>query len=330
MGRLEIEQLADRLLPVLRKKPGAFTDYDSLAQKLKADKPSVQEAIETLASWDYKLKKRGEAVAFIEAPDVLTATEIAYGLKTKSIARNIFAYKAVKSTNDLAAEMAEGGQPEGTIVVADQQTKGRGRLGRRWYSPEGTGIYLSIVLKPEFPTEMAPAVSVLTAVALADTLVKYNPDDVRIKWPNDVLIGGRKVAGILTELAAEREKINHIIIGVGINVNQAAGDFPEEIRHLATSVRRSVKKKVRRVDLLQSFLANFEKEYAGYKRSGLKKSHAKIRKYSSLIGHEITIRSGRHEETGRAVDIDVDGRLVLERDGVKSLINAGEVTVAKR
>ena len=330
MGRLENEQLADRLLPIIRKKPGASIELEALARKLKADVDSVQSAVETLASWDYKIKKRANSVTFVEAPDTLTATEIAFGLKTKSIGRNIYAYKAVKSTNDLAAEMAESDQPEGTIVVADQQTKGRGRLGRQWHSPEGTGIYLSIILRPDFPTERAPAVSIMTAIALADTLVKYNPGEVRIKWPNDVLIGGRKVAGILTELSAEREKINHIIIGVGINVNQAVGDFPEEIRQTATSLRRSLKKKVRRVDLLQAFLVSFEKEYAGYKRYRLKKSHAKLRKYSSLIGHEITLSSGKHEETGKAVDIDIDGRLVLERDGEKSLINAGEVTVVKR
>jgi len=330
MDRLEIEQLADRLLPVIRKKPGTFIQIEALARRLKTDVTSAQSAIETLASWDYKLKRRGDSVAFVEAPDTLTATEIAFGLKTKSIGRHIFAFKAVKSTNDLAAEMAESGQPEGTIVVADQQTKGRGRLGRQWHSPEGTGIYLSIILKPDFVTEMAPAVSIMTAVALADTLVKYNPGEVRIKWPNDVLIGGRKVAGILTELSAEREKINYIIIGVGINVNQAVGDFPEELRQLATSLRRSLKKKVRRVRLIQGFLVNFEKEYARYKRYRLKKSHFKVRKYSSLIGHEITLRSGKQEETGMAVDIDMDGRLVLERDGVKSLVNAGEVTVVKR
>jgi BirA family biotin operon repressor/biotin-[acetyl-CoA-carboxylase] ligase len=330
MERLEIERTADRLLEVIRKKPESPFPLAQLSKRLKLELPIIHSAIDVLAEWDYKLRKRRDTVTFVSAPDHLTETEISHGLKTEFIGRKIFAYNSVKSTNDLAAQMAENGVPEGTIVVADQQTKGRGRLGRSWYSPPGTGIYVSIILKPKFKPEMAPAVSIMTAIALADTMSAYCPGNVRIKWPNDVLIGGRKVAGILTELSAEREKIHHIVIGVGINVNQTAGDFPDEIRSLATSVRRSVKRKVRRVKLLQTFLSNFEKEYVKYRKHRLKKSHAKVRRYSSLIGCHVTLRTGQHETHGMALDIDDRGYLVLDVDGKKTLVSAGEVTIVKK
>jgi BirA family biotin operon repressor/biotin-[acetyl-CoA-carboxylase] ligase len=170
----------------------------------------------------------------------------------------------------------------------------------------------------------------MTAVALADTISKWLPDEVRIKWPNDVLIGGKKTAGILTELSADRNKIHHVIIGVGINVNHGIGSFPRELRQIATSVRRALKRKVNRIELLQLFLKNLEKEYELYKKHRLKKAHTRLRSYSSLISHEITLRSGKHETTGIAKDIDAEGRLVLETsEGVRPVI-AGEVTVVKK
>lgn len=325
-----LEQLAEKLLAIIRKKPGERFEFEKLGKTLSCDIEQLRESARLLHDWRYRLKRHRKTITFVAPPDLLTDIEIKFGLKTKSIGRTLFCYHTVQSTNDIAAQKAEHGAPHGTVVVADQQTKGRGRLGRVWHSPPETGIYVSILLRPPFAPDKAPALSIMTAVALADTFGAYVPGEVQIKWPNDVWIGGKKAAGILTELSADKHKISHVVIGAGINVNQGVRQFPEELRPIATSLRRAVKRKVRRVDLLQAFLLNFEKEYAAYEKDGLRKSHAKIRRYSSLIGKQIGIRTGNTVVEGIAIDIDNEGRLIMDRDGTAVAITAGEVSVVKR
>jgi len=324
-----LNTIADDLLLKIRRRPGQPVRLSSLEKSLKVNRNTVEEALALLASYDYRLKKRKETVTFVASPDALTATEITYKLKTRWLGLQVMAFNSIKSTNDIATQMAEQGAAEGTIVTAEKQTRGRGRFSRSWFSPAGTGIYLSIILRPEFPPENAPGISVMTAVALADVLSGYCPGEIRIKWPNDVLACGKKIAGILTELSAERNRINYVIVGVGINVNHGAGNFPEEIRRTATSLRRCLKRKVNRVELLQSFLVQFEKQYNSYRQHRLRKSLPRIRRYSSLIGQEVKVRSGRTVIEGKAVDINADGCLILERDGRRTTISAGEVTVIK-
>jgi len=325
-----IEAVAEGVLAIVRKRPGHAYDRRKLASRLKVTDQDLTRAGKTLHEWGYRLKRRKSTFTFVSAPDVLNDTEISYNLKTKTIGKYLACYRSVKSTNDLLAQMAESGAAHGTVVTAEEQTKGRGRLGRVWHSPPGTGIYVSILLRPRFKPERAPALSIMTALALADAISAYIPHEVQIKWPNDVWIGGKKVAGILTELAAERRKIEHVIVGVGINVNQGVGNFPEELRPIATSVRRALKRKVNRVELLQKFLRNFESEYEKYVKAGLKPSQKRVRRYSALIGEPITIRTGSHEVSGLAKDIDTEGRLIVEHNGNTTAITAGEVTVVKR
>ncbi len=332
MTRYELDTLAEELLLRVRRKPASFIPLTSLSRRLGATPDDVKEAVKTLVSWGYRIRIRRGHVVFMSAPDALIDTEIKYGLKTKVVGRQIHAYRSVKSTNDLATQLAENGAPEGTIVIAEQQTRGRGRFGRNWHSEPGNGIYLSLVLRPNLPPDKAPALSIMTAVALADTLAGYLPDRVWIKWPNDLLIGRkrlRKTAGILTELSAEQKKIHHVVIGVGINVNHGIDDFPEDIKPIATSLRRALRKKVSRVELLQKLLVNLEREYNSYLKHGLKKAHKRVRAYSSLIGHSIKLASGKNITEGKVVDIDLDGRLVLEIDGECRPVIAGEVTVVK-
>jgi BirA family biotin operon repressor/biotin-[acetyl-CoA-carboxylase] ligase len=330
MNRAELERLADALVAHTRKRPEQFYEWSNLAAFFDVEREQLEQAIRIAADWDYKLRvRKNRGVAFVSAPDVLTATEIAHHLKTKWLGQSLFSYRSAKSTNDLAVQMAASGALEGSVITAEEQTRGRGRLGRTWHSPTGTGIYVSVIVRPALRPEDAPGISVMTAVALADSICKYSPGKVQLKWPNDVLINGRKTAGILTELSAERNRINHLIIGVGINANQRAGDFPTELRRTATSLRRELKRKVRRVELLQSFLQNLEKEYESYLKYRLKKAHSKIRRYSSLVGKQVTLQSGRSLITGLATDIDRTGCLILKTDDGTRAVTAGEVTVVK-
>ena len=169
----------------------------------------------------------------------------------------------------------------------------------------------------------------MTALALADTIEAYCPDQTKIKWPNDVLISGRKVAGILTELAAEGRRIEHVVIGVGINVNHQAEDFPSELRPTATSLRRATRRKQSRVELLQKFLVRLEKEYNGYKKRGLRTSRTRLRWYSSLMGHQVKLALGRRIIEGRVLDFDLDGSLILRTEQARVTLCSGEVTVVK-
>ncbi len=330
MKKADLEKIADNLIAHIRKRPEHFFPREKLAAKLMVTPEVLDQAIALAADWEYKLKVRKSAgVAFVAAPDLLTPTEIDHTLKTGWLGRTVYSYQSVKSTNDAAARLAGRGAPEGAIVTTEEQTEGRGRLGRVWHSPPGAGIYLSIILRPPLRPEDAPGIAIMTAVALADTISTYRPGLVQIKWPNDVWIDGRKTAGILTELSAEKSKINHVTVGVGINVNHMKRDFPEDLRTIATSLRRELRKKVDRLELLRLFLRNFEREYQKYLRYRLKKSHAKIRKYSALIGHEITLAFGKSRKTGLVKDIDRDGRLILQTDEGIETITAGEVTVVK-
>jgi BirA family biotin operon repressor/biotin-[acetyl-CoA-carboxylase] ligase len=329
-GRASKDKLAEDLLLILRRRADHRFATAGLVARLKAEPGAIDQAVSRVAGWGYRLtKSRGGQIRFIAAPDCLTDTEVRYGLRTKLIGRNVFAYGTVQSTNDLAAQLAEAGVYEGTIVTAEEQTRGRGRLGRNWYSPYGAGVYVSVVLRPDFAAEKAPGTSIMAALALAETLSDICPGAVQIKWPNDILLDGKKVAGILTELSADGGRINHLIVGVGVNVNQKAGDFPPELKGTATSLRRVLKKQVDRVPLLQNFLARLEKEYGRYRKDQLSRARGRIRGFSSLLGSEVKLMRGKDMVEGTAVDIDASGCLIIARDGKKVRVASGEVTVVK-
>ncbi len=329
IDQARLESLADDILLAIRSRVGRTRTIASLVGRFHVTEEEIIRALQQIIEWGYRLKRDHHEVTYLDAPDFLTATEIGYKLKTRIIGRIIHAYHSVKSTNDIAARLASEGAPEGTIVTSEIQTKGRGRLSRSWHSPPEIGIYASIILRPDFASERAPGLSIMTALALADTIETYCPDKTKIKWPNDVLISGRKVAGILTELAAEGQRIEHVVIGVGINVNHRADDFPEELRSTATSVRRVTRRKQSRVELFQRFLVRLEKEYNGYKKRGLSTSRTRLRWYSSLIGHQVKLAMGRKIIEGTALDIGADGSLILETEQGQIALSSGEVTVVK-
>jgi BirA family transcriptional regulator, biotin operon repressor / biotin---[acetyl-CoA-carboxylase] ligase len=330
MNHLDLESLAERTLSVIRCAASPQSVL-SLSKKTGAEEAHIRTALEILHDWGYKIRRTPHGkVAFVSAPDLLSSTEISYHLTSRTMGAVVKSFRTTKSTNDIASQLADDGAPEGTIVTADEQTKGRGRLGRTWHSPAGMGIYASIVLRPAFKPEEAPAVSLMTALALVDSITELGVHDVKIKWPNDILIGGKKVAGILTELSADRGRINHLVVGVGINVNHRSDDFPDDIRAFATSLRRVLKHKVSRVGLLARFLALLEKEYMLYSKDRLRKSHKRLVAYSSLIGQSVAVQAGRTVISGIARDIDATGALVLQTANGAVTVNAGEVTVVKR
>ncbi len=329
MNRTEIEQLADRLLLLIRTRPGHHFSLDRIAEDLVADRALLPLAAAQLEAWGYTVSLTATDIRLLGTPDSLTATELSWGLDTRFIGRRLLTFHQVKSTNDIAFREGESGGAEGTVVVAEQQVAGRGRLGRTWHSPAGTGAYLSILLRPKFLPENAPGLSLMTALALAQTLEHYCPGQVKIKWPNDIMILGKKVSGILPELAADRERINYVVVGVGININHRPFDFPPDLSQLATSVRIASGREIPRVELVQRFFREFEREYLLYQQEFLAPSLPRLRRYSSLLGQPVRLDTGQGVVDGLAVDLDANGCLVVEHNGRRHTYSSGDATIVK-
>lgn len=334
MNQTELENIAQKTLAFLRSKINQAIPLTELSSEFNSNIDEIIKAVYRLEEWGYGITLTLTDICLTSIPDTLSDIEISHYLSTEFIGNNIVGneiacYGSVKSTNDIAKEKAENGAPHGTVIIADRQTKGRGRFGRVWHSPPGCGASISIILRPGFLTEKAPGISLIVALALVETLGEYCSDQARIKWPNDVLFSGKKTAGILTELSAEKDIINYLIVGVGININQSVDDFDDEIKDIATSVRIIKGETINRAELVGRFLSQFEKEYLEYSENLLLNSLNRLLKYSSLIGQTTSVSSGKKTITGKAVDINPDGALVIEQNGERIALTCGEVTVVK-
>jgi len=332
-----IDRLADLIALYLRSHTSFPPSYQSLAKKFKINDGDLERALNTLRAWGYGVKcDHNGRVAFTGAPDTLSSAELSFALKTKLMGRIIHAYRSVQSTNTVASQLAGAGALEGEMVVAETQTRGRGRLGRFWHSPEKLGAYFSLILRPKIAPADAPALSIVAALALAEAIENVTSLTPELKWPNDVFISttpggaGKKVAGILTELSAEIDRIHYVVVGVGVNINHRKTDFPSELRDHATSIRIATKAVVSRVEILQAFLRTFEDLYSIFQKRGFPALRKKALARSALIGQVIKLRdSGKPGGalSGRAVDIDEKGRLVVQTAHARLTLSSGEVTL---
>ena len=266
-----------------------------------------------------------------ETLDRLLPAEIEASLRTVRLGRRIVFEKEVDSTNSLARDLAISGAAEGTLVVAESQTGGRGRKGRNWFSPPGKGIYVSLVLRPRFQPAEAPKMTLLAGVALAETLAPIVPTRVAIKWPNDVLAGGKKVAGILIEIATEIDVIDYMIVGVGLNVNTPPGSFPADLRKRATSLAAEIGRPVPRAEILGAFLERFEGYYDLTGREGFAPVIRRWRELSDMAGRPVRVHSFNGFVEGTIAGIDDDGVLLLiGSDGTVERVISGDVEYVDR
>jgi BirA family biotin operon repressor/biotin-[acetyl-CoA-carboxylase] ligase len=264
----------------------------------------------------------------LESPSPVTPSEIAAHLRSKVLGRVIRYDETVDSTNRVARELARSGAVEGTVVVADGQTAGRGRLGRAWFSPPGLNLYLSVVLRPSVPPARGPQLALVAASAVAATIVELSGARPAIKWPNDVLIGGRKVAGILTEMDSEADRVTFVVVGMGINLNMAREALAPELRRTATSLRAEVGREIHRAAFAGRLLAELERRYGRYTAEGFAVLREEWESYSCLTGREVTVVGGNNRTDGRVLGIDEQGALRLRgADGVVRQILAGDVTL---
>ncbi len=262
----------------------------------------------------------------VAQPAALDVTLLQQGLAGGRFGKSFHYFDEIGSTNSHARELAEAGAAEGTVVVAESQSQGRGRLGRRWESPPFTNLYLSILLRPKLSPAHAAQITLMAAVALADVVDAYVPGQTAIKWPNDILIGNKKLAGILTEASCDTERVHYVILGVGVNLNYASDAMPEELRRRATSLLEVTGKTVHRESFLQRLLQGIERCYGELEQAGFDALARRWQSYFAWRGRRLRIELLDQVTLGTAQGIDRDGALVLvDESGNEQRILAGDV-----
>jgi len=261
----------------------------------------------------------------------LNVDRLQEGLRTKRFGKNIIFLREVGSTNDLAKELAAYGAAEGTVVVAETQTAGRGRLGRGWVSPVG-GLWFSVVLRPELKPAEAVRLVFVAGLAVAEVLRELYGLKAETKWPNDVLVKGRKICGILTEMNTIGEKVNYVIVGVGVNANfDVAKVFPEDLRKVGTSLENELGRKVRLEELFRALLEKLENIYGLFLEEGFGPVLGKWKTYAGFLNCQVEVASGTEKWVGLAFDVRDDGSLILRlKDGTVKRVFIGDVTLWSR
>jgi BirA family biotin operon repressor/biotin-[acetyl-CoA-carboxylase] ligase len=306
-----------------------FVSGEAISDKLGLTRAAVWKHVEALRSQGYRIDAvpaRGYRLAGV--PDRLTPLEIRPLLNTHDLGQVLHWYEEVGSTSDRAKELAEEGAEGGEVVIAEAQTAGRGRRGRVWSSPPRRNLYFSVVLRPDLPPARAPELTLVASLALCDALRQAGVA-AGIKWPNDVLASGRKIAGVLTELAAEPDRVHWVVVGAGVNVNARPEDFPEELRDQATSVLIERGQAAPRALLAAACFTALEDWLDRHAEEGFAPIREAWRARSVTLGREVVVHEGGRELTGVAEDIDDAGALLVRtRAGVERIL-AGDVTLVR-
>ena len=316
----------NQILAFLKESKGNWISGESISRSLSVSRTAIWKHIQKLREDGYLIESSPKKGYLLKKTSHLLLThEIREGLSTEVFGRrDILYFGETDSTNTRAKALADQGAPEGTVIVAEKQTDGRGRKGRNWFSPSREGIYVSLILRPGISPDEAPKTTLLTAVAVAEALISLTRLKVNIKWPNDILISGKKIAGILTEIKAEMDAIDYIIVGLGLNVNTP--DFPDDIREKATSILIETGAPFSRVRVIKEYLKQYERYYKIFGSIGFDPILARWKTLSNIIGQQITVESMGTEHTGQVQDIDKDGVLILkDNSGQYHRIFSGDV-----
>jgi BirA family biotin operon repressor/biotin-[acetyl-CoA-carboxylase] ligase len=319
--------MTSNILKFLREKE--YISGEALAQRLGISRVAVWKQIQKLKDMGYEIiADQSLGYCLITRPDLLIPQEVERRLFTKYTGKEIYYFPELKSTNMMAKEKTlhrAKGISEGTLIIAERQSAGKGRLGREWFSPAG-GIWLSIILYPQLPPSYIPRITLMTAIAVVKAIKICTQIESKIKWPNDILINEKKVCGILTEMSAELDIINWVVVGIGINVNINHREFPEDIQENTISLKEVSGKEVLRVRIVQIFLQEFERYYESLKRREFSSILKEWKLYSHTLGRKIRVDMGERIVTGEAVNINEEGALILKKeDGELIKIISGTV-----
>ena len=318
--------MKSEILEALRETDGYVSGQD-LCNKFGVSRTAVWKAIKQLKEAGYEIEAvPNKGYHIVSAPDLMNKVELESIRNTTWAGQEIYYYDVTDSTNIRAKELAEEGHPSGTLVVADRQEAGRGRRGRSWDSPSGTGIFMTLLLKPEMNPNHASMLTLVAAMAVARAISKCANTEALIKWPNDIVIGGKKICGILTEMSAQFDFINHIVIGIGINVHNE--HFPEEIAETAGSILLQTGKRIRRAELIEQILEQFEHYYAIFMEtedlSGL------VKEYNSILvnmNKSVRVLDPKEPFEGKAMGITKTGELIVDTWESRKMVSSGEVSV---
>jgi len=310
--------MTGNILKYLREKE--YISGEILAQKLGISRVAVWKQIQRLKDMGYEIIA-GQNLGYCLAsrPDLLIPQEIQRGLFTKYIGKEVYYFSELKSTNIIAKEKASHkaeGINEGALIIAERQSAGKGRLGREWFSPTG-GIWLSIILYPQLSPSYISRITLMAAVAVVKAIKICTQIESQIKWPNDILINEKKVCGILTEMSAEPDIINWVVVGIGININIEHQEFPEDIQENAISLKEVFGKEISRVKMVQIFLQEFEKYYENLNRRKFSSILKEWKLYSHTLRRKIKVDMGERIITGEAVEINEEGALILKKEDGK-------------
>lgn len=315
------------ILRCLREAEG-YVSGQELCERLKVSRTAVWKVMQQLQAEGYEIEAvRNRGYRLKESGDAYSQAELQSIMSSKWAGKNPLFFEKVDSTNNMVRTLAEQGAPEGTLVVAANQTAGKGRRGRSWSAPEGTSIAMSILLRPEFPPERASMLTLVMAMAIARGIREVTGLDAGIKWPNDIVADGKKLCGILTEMSTEMEYIRYVVIGIGINVSMK--EFPEELKQKATSLELCLGRPVKRAPLIDACMRAFEEYYEKYLQTlDLSLLQEEYNRELVNVGREVTVLAPAGDYTGVSHGINREGELVVELAGgeIRNVVS-GEVSV---
>jgi BirA family biotin operon repressor/biotin-[acetyl-CoA-carboxylase] ligase len=314
------------VLSFLAEAMAEYVSGDAISGKLGLSAAEVFHGVEGLRNRGYRIDAvPARGYRLVEVPDRVTELEVGPLLSTRELGLVLHHHETVSSTSEVAFELAREGASAGEVVIAEAQTAGKGRRGRTWVSPPGKNLYLSVILRPHLPPARAPELTLVAGVALAETL-REGGVPARIKWPNDVVVEGAKLAGILTELATEGDRVAFVVLGIGVNLNVTAADFPAELRGIATSAREVRGHEVPRALFAAALLTRLEEWLERHEDDGFDPVREAALELSDTVGRVVRVQEDGRSVEGRAVDIDGDGALVIETAaGQRERVISGDV-----
>ena len=315
------------ILKMLRETDG-YVSGQELCNHFGVSRTAVWKAINQLKEMGYEIEAvQNKGYHLLSVPDVINDVELERIRKTKWAGCEIHYFDTIDSTNTKAKELAESGHPTGTLVVSEQQTAGRGRRGRSWESPSGIGIFMTLMLKPDINPNNASMLTLVAALAVAKAITSVTGEKALIKWPNDIVINGKKVCGILTEMNAQFDYINHIVVGIGINVHNES--FPEEISQMASSLMiEAGGKRFHRAQIIAETMSYFEQYYDTFLKT--QDLSALVREYDELLvnrNKSVRVLDPKEPFDGKAMGITPKGELIVDTWESRKLVSSGEVSV---
>jgi len=317
----------DKILSILYNSFGCWVSGEDISRELGITRTAVWKNINILRDTGYIIESSNKSGhRLTSSNNVINEFAVRQNLKTSVFGkRDIRIFESIGSTNIEAFQLATTGSKEGTIVLADRQSAGKGRMGRTWSSPAGKNIYMSMILRPAIPPYLAPRLTIVTAVALSDTLKETGVPEHRIKWPNDILAGDKKLSGILTEMKGDTDSIEFIITGIGININSALEDYPPDLHSTVTSLNIILNRTTDRNDFIALLLLNFEKYYNRFLQGEFSSILSTWKDRAEIINREIRVQQFNETFSGRVIDLNEDGNLIVDTGVEIRTVNSGDI-----